>query len=52
MTDTDPRWIVTVIYRSDQGALDNVFLIEELDELQSIAERGPEGMPSTRSRSG
>jgi hypothetical protein len=36
------RWIVTVIYRSDQGALDNVFLIEDLDELQSIVERGPD----------
>jgi hypothetical protein len=48
MTDSDPRWIVTVIYRSDQGAPDNVFLIEELDELQSIRT----GMPSTRSRSG
>jgi hypothetical protein len=42
MSDTDPRWIVTVIYRSDQGELDNVFLIEELDELQSIVERGPD----------
>ena len=31
MTDNDPRWIVTIIYRSDQGELDNVFLIEELE---------------------
>jgi hypothetical protein len=42
MSENDPRWIATVIYRSDQGALDNVFLIEELSELQSIIERGPD----------
>jgi hypothetical protein len=42
MSENDPRWIVTVIYRSDQGELDNVFLIEELSELQSIIERGPD----------
>jgi hypothetical protein len=41
MRDNDPRWIATVIY-SDQGDLDNVFLIEELSEIQSIVERGPE----------
>jgi hypothetical protein len=42
MTETDPRWIVTVIYRGDQGELDNQFPIEELDELQSIIEQGPD----------
>jgi hypothetical protein len=42
MTENDPRWIATVIYRSDQGELDNVFLIEELSEIQSIVERGPD----------
>jgi hypothetical protein len=42
MPHHDPRWIATVIYRSDHGALDNVFLIEELNELQSIVERGPD----------
>ena len=42
MRDNDPRWIATVIYRSDQGDLDNVFLIEELSEIQSIVERGPD----------
>jgi hypothetical protein len=42
MPDNDPRWIATVIYRSDQGDLDNVFLIEELSEIQSIVERGPD----------
>jgi hypothetical protein len=34
----DPRWIITVIYRTDQGEFDNQFHIEELGELEDIGD--------------
>lgn len=35
------RWTATVSYRHDSGCADAVFGIEELFELQSIVEHGP-----------
>jgi hypothetical protein len=47
LTDPDPkeiplpRWIATVIYRTNAGTVDVEFPIDELDELPGIIERGP-----------
>lgn len=35
------RWHATVYYRSEEGSLDVEHDIEELEELQSLIERGP-----------
>jgi hypothetical protein len=50
MSDTDPQRIVTVIYRSDQGDLDNVFPHRSMAAKHRRAQPGT-GMRSTRSRS-
>lgn len=37
-----PRWTATVYYRTDAGLVDVEHLIEELDMLHDLVERGPD----------
>jgi uncharacterized protein YllA (UPF0747 family) len=36
------RWIATIFYRSDAGLVDVDHDFEEIEELHSIVERGPD----------
>lgn len=38
----DARWIVTLVYRSDSGPVDVEHHVEELDEIMSLVENGPD----------
>jgi len=37
----EPRWMVKIIYRHDDGPRTSTFKVEELFELQDIVECGP-----------
>jgi hypothetical protein len=37
-----PRWVATIYYRSDKGLVDVDYVIEELEDLQGLVERGPD----------
>jgi hypothetical protein len=41
MTDTKPRWTVTLTYYHGDGPRSSTINVEELFELQDIVERGP-----------
>jgi len=41
MTDTKPRWTVTLTYYHGDGPRSSTINIHELYELQDIVERGP-----------
>jgi len=41
MTDTKPRWTVTLTYYHGDGPRSITVNVEELYELQNIVERGP-----------
>jgi uncharacterized Zn finger protein len=41
MTDTKPRWTVTLTYHYEDGPRSTTINVEELYELQDIVECGP-----------
>jgi hypothetical protein len=39
---TTARWRVVIYYRSDNGLIDVEHAVEELEQVQELAERGPD----------